>query len=102
MGVLHQIMYLNVHNDSKRTPLHILYAQCIHGKCKIRELITSFNYYVLANSYNVLQGYHNDMVSDIVQSSNGKVLMPSQFDLDVFTLAAFVSLDHEETALTGI
>ena len=32
--VLHQIMYFNVHNDTKRTPLHILNAQSIHDKCK--------------------------------------------------------------------
>ena len=69
-------MYLNVHNGSKRTPLHILYAQSIHDKSKSRELTTGFNYYVLANRYNVLQRYYNDIASFIVQSSNGKVLMP--------------------------
>ena len=46
--VLHQIMYFNVHNGTKRTPLHILNAQSIHDKCKSKELITSFNHYGLA------------------------------------------------------
>lgn len=45
MRVLHQIMYFNVYNGSKRTPIHILNAQLIHDKCKNRELITSFNHY---------------------------------------------------------
>ena len=62
--VLHQIIYFNVHNGTKRTPLHILNAQSIHDKCK--ELITSFNHYGLAISYNELQRYHNDMASFIV------------------------------------
>ena len=39
MRALHQIMYFNVHNGSKRTPLHILNAQSIHDKCNSRELI---------------------------------------------------------------
>ena len=62
--VLHQIIYFNVHNGTKRTPLHILNAQSIHDKCK--ELITSFNHYGLAISYNELQRYHNDIASFIV------------------------------------
>ena len=102
MRALHQIMYFNVHNGSKRTPLHILNAQSIHDKCKSKELITSLNHYGLAISYNELQRYHNDMARLIVQSSFGNVPMPSQFDPEMFTIAAFDNFDHEEATLSGI
>ena len=68
MRALHQIMYFNVHNGSKKTPLNILNAHSIHDKYKSKELITSFNHYGLAISYNELQRYHNGMASFIVQA----------------------------------
>ena len=95
MRALHQIMHFNDHNGIKRTPLHILNAQSIHDKCKSRELITSFNHYGLAISYNELQRYHNDMASFIMQPRHGNIPMPFQFDPEMFTLAAFDNFDHK-------
>lgn len=40
--------------------------------------------------------------SYIVLSSSGKVPMPSQFEPDMFTIAAFDNFDHEEATLSGI
>ena len=42
------------------------------------------------------------MASYIVLSSSVKVPMPSQFDPDMFTIAAFDNFDHEEATLSGI
>ena len=82
MTVLHISMYSNVHNDSKMTAFLIQNAQSIRGKCKNRELITSFNHYTcrLAISFNEHQLYHNGMGCFIGQSSLGNDPIPSQFD----------------------
>ena len=42
------------------------------------------------------------MASFIVKSSHRKVPMPSQFEPEMFTLAAFDNFDHEEATLSGI
>ena len=42
------------------------------------------------------------MASFIVKSSLGNVPMPSQFDPEMFTIAAFDNFDHEEATLSGI
>ncbi|KAH3869144.1 hypothetical protein DPMN_032304 [Dreissena polymorpha] len=60
------------------------------------------NPYGLSVSYNELQRYHDDMAGLIVDSCNGKVSIPSMFDTENFTMAAFGNFDHEEAVLSGI
>ena len=43
LKALYQIMYYNVHNGRRGTPLHLMAAHNIYDKCKSRELITSLN-----------------------------------------------------------
>ena len=38
-----QILYYNVNNDRRKTPLNLMNEIEIYEKCKSRELITSFN-----------------------------------------------------------
>jgi len=44
MGAIFQILDFNVHNGSRRTPLHLVNSQVTHEKCKHRDLITSLKY----------------------------------------------------------
>ena len=101
MEVIFQILYYNIHNGSRRTPLNLMNSQVIHDKCKGRELITSMNHYGLSVSYNELQRYHDDVAGLIVDSCNGKLPIPSMFDTGNFTVAAFDNFDHEEAVLSG-
>ena len=43
MQVLHQVIYFNVHNGTRRTPLHLMNAQSIH---EIKYQIKSNNFYL--------------------------------------------------------
>ena len=55
LKALYQIMYYNVHNDRRKTPLHLMAAHNIYDKCKSRELITSLNRIGVCISYNEIQ-----------------------------------------------
>ena len=55
LKALYQIMYCNIHNGRRRTPLHLMAAHNIHGKCKSREFVTSLNRIVVCISYNEIQ-----------------------------------------------
>ena len=65
---LYQILYYLVHNDRRCTPLHIIGAEAIHSTCKSKTLITSFNHFGLAMSYDELLRYYNYMASYVVES----------------------------------
>lgn len=39
---LYQILFFNVHNGRKRTPLHIMNAEAIYNPCRSTTLISSF------------------------------------------------------------
>ena len=43
LKALYQIMYYNIYNGQRRTPLHLMAAHNIYDKCKSRELIISLN-----------------------------------------------------------
>ena len=51
IGSLFQIMFYNLHNGNKRTPLDVMNVVEIYQQCKSRELITSFNRSGLCISY---------------------------------------------------
>ena len=51
IGWLFQVMFYNLHNGNKRTPLRVMNAVEIYERCKSRELITSFNRNGLCISY---------------------------------------------------
>ena len=51
IGSLFQIIFYNLHNGNKRTPLDVMNVVEIYQQCKSRELITSFNRSGLCISY---------------------------------------------------
>jgi hypothetical protein len=102
MMALYQTLYFLVHNGKRRTPLHMMNAEAIYSVCKSSTLITSFNHFGLAMSYDELLRYRNDMASYIVENSAGKVPLPSHFDPNKDTIAAFDNFDHDEATESGI
>ena len=55
LKALYQIMYYNIQNGRRRTPLHLMAAHNIYDKFKSRELITSINRIGVCISYNEIQ-----------------------------------------------
>ncbi len=102
MLALFQIMYYIMHNGRKRTPLHMMNGQAIHETCKSSTLIKSFNHFGLSVSYDEILRYHSDLASLTVTNSQSNVPLPSHFNTDMFTTAAFDNFDHEEATLSGI
>ena len=99
---LFQIMYFNVHNGRKRTPLHIMNSEAIYESCKSATLITSFNHLGLCVSYQELMRHQTDMATYSVKSSKDTVPFPSHFNASMFTMAAIDNFDHDEATLSGI
>ena len=102
MQAMFQILYYNLHNGRKRTPLHIMNSQVIYDTCKSATLIKSFNRLGLCNSYDELLRFQNDLASFIVENNAHRVPFPSNFDKSQFTVAAFDNFDHNEATLSGI
>ena len=84
------------------TPLHLLKAEMIHNTCRSKTLITSFNHYGLCVSYDELVRYHNNMASYILSTSANDIPLPSHFDTNIHTVAAFDNFDHNENTPSGL
>jgi hypothetical protein len=80
----------------------MMIAETIHSTCKSATLITSCNHFGLSISYDELRRYHSDLAHLIVESADGEVPLPSQFDRDDFTIGAADNFDHSENTLSGI
>ena len=99
---LFQIMYYDLHNGRKKTPMHVMNSEIIHDTCKSSTLVTAYNHLGLGQSYEELQRHHNDMATFIVKDNDNNVPLPSHFDPDEFTTGALDNFDHEEASLSGI
>ena len=98
MIALYQIMFYDVNNGKKKTPLHVLNAEMIHDACRSKTLVTNFNHYGLGISYPELLRYHTDMASYVLsQKCDNLVPLPSHFHSNIHTTAAFDNFDHNET-----
>ena len=77
IGSLFQIMYYDLHNGYKKTPLHIMNACEIYEKCKSKELITSFNQSGLCISYNSMKRHRADLAKYVIkQTNNTEITVP--------------------------
>ena len=88
MIALYQIMFYDVNNGKKKTPLHVLNAEMIHDACRSKTLVTNFNHYGLGISYPELLRYHTDMASYVL-SQKCDNLVPL---LVIFTLISIQQL----------
>ena len=98
---LFQIMFYNIHNGTKKTPLHSLISQVMYDTCKSATLIKSFNRFGLCTSYDELMRNHNDMAMHVKNSGEDDPF-PINFSQSEFTIAAIDNFDHDEATLLGI
>lgn len=99
---LYQIMYFILHSGRKKTPLHLLTGIAIHSTCKSASLITSFNKIGLCVSYDDIRRVRLRLALYTIERGEGNVPLPSHFDPNQFTVAAFDNFDHNEGSLSGL
>ena len=79
---------------------HVVNAEMIHDACRSKTLVTNFNHYCLGISYPELRRYHIDMASYVLsQKCDNVVPLPSYFQSNIHTTAAFDNFDHTEHIL---
>ena len=99
---LYQILFIMPTMVKKKTPLQLLNAKMIHNTCRSKTLITNFNHYGLCVSYDELVRYHNNMASYILSTSANDIPLPSHFDTNIHTVAAFDNFDHNKNTPPGL
>ena len=67
---LFQLIYYNIHNGKKKTPLHIMNSSAIYEKCKSRELLASFNRLGLCTSYKKTKLHRNNLAKLAISRSS--------------------------------
>ena len=100
---LFQLIYYNIHNGKKETPLHIMNSSAIYKKCKSRELLTSFNRLGLCTSYKETKRHRNNLAKLAISSSNDiDIPLATHFSKSQFTIAAMDNFDHFDfNSITG-
>ena len=99
---LYQKIYYDINNGKKKTASHVINSEMIYDTCGSRFLITSFNYLGLGISYNELRKIHYDLASYVIKKDNNNVPLPSHFQSDIHTIAAFYNFDHNKHTSTGL
>lgn len=93
---LFQVMYYIHHCGRKRTPMHIMNAESVHGLGRGGKIVTTvLNHGGLAISYPELRRYQHDLATFTAQHNNDRVSLPSNFDPGQFTSGAIDNWDHE-------
>ena len=91
------MMFYNVHNRRKKTPLHLMAAHNVCNKCKSRELITTLNRIGVCVSYNEVQRCRKNLAHySCIEGENDGVPITSHFVHENFTIAAFDNFDHAD------
>ena len=103
IGSPFQIMFYNLHNGNKRTPLHLMNVVEIYERCKSRELINSFNRSGLCISYASMKKHRNELAKfAIAISSEFSLAIPSHLSPSTFSISAFDNFDHvDKNMLSG-
>ena len=104
MKSLYQMMFYNVHNGRKKTPLHLMAAHNVYDKCKSRELITTLNRIGVCVSYNEIQRSRKNLAHfAFKEGEKYGVPIPSHFVRENFTIAALDNFDHaDRSSPTGM
>lgn len=99
---LFQIICYMISNGTKKTPMHIMSGLAVHDACKSSILIESFNHIGVSVSYDEVLRHRNDLSRFTILKHENNVPIPSHFDRNMFTLAAFDNFDHNESTFTGL
>ena len=101
LKALYQITYYNIQNGLRITPLYLMAADNIYGKCKRWELITSLKRIGACISYNEIQRERKSLAHhSFKQGEYWGVPIPSHFVKENFTIAAFNNFDHTDRSST--
>ena len=96
---LYQIMYYNIHNGRRRTPLHLMAAHNIYEKCKTRELEDRIGVCI---SYNEIQRERKSLPHyTFKHGEDWGVPIPSHLVKENFTIAAFDNFNHTDRSSTS-
>lgn len=99
---LFQIMYYILNNGTQRTPLHVMNGLAVHDASRNSILIKSLNHLGMSVSYDEVLRYRNDLARyTVLMARKENVPLPSHFDVNMFTTAAFDNFDHNESTFTG-
>ena len=102
LKALYQIMYNNIQNGRRRTPLHLMAAHNIYDEGKSRELITSLNRTGVCISYNKTQRERKRLAHyTFKQGEDWGVPVSSHFVKENFTIAALDNFDHTDHPSTS-
>ena len=89
---LFQMMYYNLHNGRQSTSFHSIYE-----KCRCKEIITQQNRLRVSVRYNTIKQYRTSLAKyAMLKSSENNVPLPSHFNKEMFTIAAFDNCDHTD------
>ena len=102
--VFFQILFYDVNNGEKKMPLQMLVAEMICDACRSKTVVTACNHWGLSISYSELLRYRTDMASYVLsnQIDDTDVPLPSHFQTDIHTSAAFDNFDHNEHTPSGL
>ena len=102
LSALHQILYYQIHNGRQMTPLHLMTGHYIYDKTKSRSVITQINRIGACVSYNTVRKYREQLANYTVKAGSSNVPIPSHFNTDDFTSAAFDNFDfNDRSSLSG-
>ena len=72
-------------------------AHLIYEKCRSKEILTQQNKLGLSVSYNTIKQYRSNLAKyAMLKSSENNVPLPSHFNKEMFTIAAFDNFYHTD------
>jgi hypothetical protein len=104
LNCLFQIIYYQMFNGSKKTPLHASFGHYQYGKSRSREILTIANRIGVSSSYCDVRRSRRHLAAYAVnQSARGEVPIPSSFTRDTFTIGAMDNADFsDKSSLSGM
>ncbi len=103
LNCLFQIMYYQMFNGARKTPLHASFGQYQYGKGRSREMLTVANRIGVSTSYNDVRRSRRLLAAYAVEkSADQEIPIPSTFTRDSFTIGAMDNADFsDKSSLSG-
>ncbi len=103
LNCLFQIMYYQMFNGARKTPLHASFGQYQYSKGRSREMLTVANRIGVSTSYNDVRRSRRLLAAYAVEKSAGEEIpIPSTFTRDSFTICAMDNADFsDKSSISG-
>ena len=99
---LFQIMYFLKYKGPQKTPLHILLGLFIHQTTRSKSAITTLNHLGLSISYDHILRIRTCLACYTEMSCENCMPLPSHFNPNNYTTAAFDNFDHNDSNISGL